>query len=169
VLAGSGVGLLAGTLGRLYASTWYALRDTRTPLKFAIVRVVLTVALGLIASLWAPRVLGVDPRWGVAGLTASAGVAAWVESYLLRRSLERRLGAGGVDRKYLVTLWGAAALAAIPALAVKWLGGPSHPVLVGVTGLSLYGAAYFAAAVAAGIPEAQAFWGRVNRLLGRRT
>ena len=46
VLAGSSVGLLATTSGRLYSSAFYALRDTRTPLNFAIIRVVLTVALG---------------------------------------------------------------------------------------------------------------------------
>src|SRR6266550_2589547 len=39
ILAGSTVGLLASTLGRLYSSTYYALRDTRTPLRYAIVRV----------------------------------------------------------------------------------------------------------------------------------
>jgi putative peptidoglycan lipid II flippase len=31
ILAGSSVGLLASTLGRLYSSTYYALHDTRTP------------------------------------------------------------------------------------------------------------------------------------------
>ena len=36
ILAGSAVGLLASTLGRLYSSTYYALRDTRTPLNFAV-------------------------------------------------------------------------------------------------------------------------------------
>ncbi len=36
VLAGAAVGLLASTSGRLYASTFYALRDTRTPLRFAV-------------------------------------------------------------------------------------------------------------------------------------
>jgi putative peptidoglycan lipid II flippase len=46
ILAGSSVGLLASTLGRLYSSSYYALRDTRTPLRFAIVRVVLTTVLG---------------------------------------------------------------------------------------------------------------------------
>ena len=39
ILAGSAVGLLASTLGRLYSSTYYALRDTRTPLRYALVRV----------------------------------------------------------------------------------------------------------------------------------
>src|SRR5208282_1947242 len=46
ILAGSTVGLLASTLGRLYSSTFYALRDTRTPLRFAVIRIVLTTVLG---------------------------------------------------------------------------------------------------------------------------
>ena len=35
ILAGSAIGLLPSTLGRLYSSTYYALRDTRTPLRYA--------------------------------------------------------------------------------------------------------------------------------------
>ena len=35
VLAGAAVGLVATTLGRLYSSAFYALRDTRTPMRFA--------------------------------------------------------------------------------------------------------------------------------------
>ena len=38
ILAGSAVGLLASTSGRLYSSVFYALRNTRTPLKFALIR-----------------------------------------------------------------------------------------------------------------------------------
>src|ERR1700738_2501099 len=38
ILAGSTVGLLASTLGRLYSSGFYALRDTKTPLRFAVLR-----------------------------------------------------------------------------------------------------------------------------------
>ena len=51
ILAGSSVGLLASTMGRLYASTYYALKDTRTPLRFAVIRVLLTTALGLVFAL----------------------------------------------------------------------------------------------------------------------
>ena len=73
ILAGSAVGLLASTLGRLYASTYYALRDTRTPLRYAVVRVSLTTLLGYLCAIPLPRWIGIDPRWGAAGLTASAG------------------------------------------------------------------------------------------------
>ncbi|HEX9493894.1 MAG TPA: murein biosynthesis integral membrane protein MurJ, partial [Thermoanaerobaculia bacterium] len=48
ILIGSTVGLLAVTLGRLYSSAFYALRDTRTPLRYAMLRVALTGALGWI-------------------------------------------------------------------------------------------------------------------------
>ena len=75
VLAGSSIGLLAGTLGRLYASAWYALHDTRTPLRFALIRVGLTLGLGYLAALHLPGWLGIPARWGAAGLTASAGIA----------------------------------------------------------------------------------------------
>src|SRR5438034_8768479 len=82
ILAGASVGLLASTLGRLYSSTYYALRDTRTPLRYALVRVALTTVLGYLCALPLPRALGIAPIWGAAGLTASAGVAAWIEMLL---------------------------------------------------------------------------------------
>src|SRR5262249_48098909 len=59
ILAGSSVGLLASTLGRLYSSTYYALRDTRTPLRYAIVRVLLTSALGFLFAIPLPRLMGI--------------------------------------------------------------------------------------------------------------
>ena len=55
VLAGSGVGLLAATMGRLYNSAFYALFDTRTPLRFAIIRVVLTVISGYLCAIPLPH------------------------------------------------------------------------------------------------------------------
>ena len=78
ILAGSAVGLLASTMGRLYSSTYYALRDTRTPLRFAVIRVAMTAILGYIAALWLPPLLRIPMRSGAAGLTASAGIAGWV-------------------------------------------------------------------------------------------
>ena len=92
ILAGSTVGLLASTLGRLYSSTYYALHNTRTPLRYAIVRVALTTLLGYVCALPLPRLLGIDPKWGVAGLTASAGVAGWIQfclASLLAKSAHR--------------------------------------------------------------------------------
>jgi putative peptidoglycan lipid II flippase len=168
VLAGSAVGLLAGTLGRLYASTWYALRNTRTPLKFALLRVALTLVLGWLAALWLPRAAGIEPRWGVAGLTASAGVAAWVECLLLRRSLVPRIGDVGLDRPYQLKLWRAAVAAALVALGAKLVLGVDHPLVLGFVALPLYGLTYLGATASTGIPEASLMAGRVRRLVGGR-
>jgi putative peptidoglycan lipid II flippase len=119
ILAGSGVGLLASTQGRLYSSAFYALKNTRTPLVFALIRVALTTALGYCAAIPLPRLIGIDPKWGVAGLTASAGVSGWVEFLLLRRSLAQRIGADSVGVAYLARLWGAAIIAAAVTWAIK--------------------------------------------------
>ncbi len=154
ILAGSAVGLLASTLGRLYSSTYYALRDTRTPLRYALVRVTLTTALGYICALPLPRWLGIPGIWGAAGLTASAGVAGWVEMLLLRRTLNARIGKTGLSASYTIKLWTAAAGAAATAWVVKVTIPVMHPVPAAALILGLYGAAFLAASVALRVPEA---------------
>lgn len=145
ILAGSSVGLLASTLGRLYSSTYYALRDTRTPLRYAVVRIILTAGLGYVCALHVPLWIGIAPKWGVAGLTASAGVAGWVEFTLLRRTLNRRIGATGLPANLVARLWLAAALAAAAGWAVKSAIGAHLPKLSAIPILGAYGVIYFAA------------------------
>src|SRR5205823_2258645 len=105
ILARWCVGRLASTLGRPYSSAYYALRDTRTPLRFALVRVALTTVLGYVFAIPLPRWLGISSIWGTAGLTASAGIAGWVEMLLLRRTLNARIGRTGLAAAYLAKLW----------------------------------------------------------------
>ena len=49
------------------------------------------------------------PAWGAAGLTASAGIAGWVEFALLRRTLNRRIGTTGLPVSLTARLWTSAA------------------------------------------------------------
>ncbi|HYG99695.1 MAG TPA: murein biosynthesis integral membrane protein MurJ [Terriglobales bacterium] len=142
VLAGSGVGLLASTSGRLYSSAFYALRDTRTPLNFAIIRIALTISLGYLFALPLPPTLGIDRRWGVAGLTLSAGIAGWVEFVLLRRSLHKRVGVVPYSVMRIFKLWAAAVVAAAAGYAIKVIIPSEHPVVVGACVLVPYGMAY---------------------------
>ena len=142
VLAGSAVGLLATTSGRLYSSAFYALRDTRTPLNFAVIRVALTVTLGYLFALPLPRLLGIDRHWGVAGLTLSAGLAGWVEFALLRRALQARIGAVLASGARIAKLWLAALLAAACGYGLKRVLPFHQPVLVGLCVLALFGVAY---------------------------
>jgi putative peptidoglycan lipid II flippase len=165
ILAGATVGLLASTLGRLYSSTYYALRDTRTPLRFAIVRVILTIVLGYFCALPLPRILGIEARWGVAGLTISAGIASWVEFHLLRRTLNRRIGRTGLPVDYLAKLWATALVAAAAGFAIHRFGGHHGPILLAVLVLGPYGFIYFAGTWALGLAEARALFSRFLRPL----
>ena len=168
ILAGSAVGLLASTLGRLYASTFYALHDTRTPLRFAVVRVFLTTALGYLFSIPLPDALGVPRQWGAVGLTTSAGLAGWVEFALLRRGLNRRIGRTGLPLSYVSKLWAAAGLSAAAGWGLKILLGGFHPIILAVLVLTPYGLLYFALTSLWGLPEARTVVERFTRVLGRR-
>ena len=118
ILAGSAFGLVASALARLYSSTFYALRDTRTPLWFAVARVVLTGVLGYLFAYPLPAMLGLPAWTGAAGLTASAGIAGWVEFYLLRRAIGLRIGRTGMPRGQLAKLWGSGIVAGLCSLGV---------------------------------------------------
>jgi putative peptidoglycan lipid II flippase len=163
ILAGSTVGLLASTWGRLYSSTYYALRDTRTPLRFAIIRVVLTTALGYIAALQLPGWLGVDPKLGVAGLTASAGLAGWLEFFLLRRGITRRIGATGVSGSMMVRLWSAALISAALGWAAKLAWETPHTIVHGIVVIGVYGVSYLILTSLLKIPEAAQLTARIRR------
>ena len=167
ILAGSAVGLLASTLGRLYSSAYYALRETRTPLRFAIVRVILTTGLGYLCAVPLPPAIGIAARWGVAGLTISAGVASWIEFSLLRRGLNRRIGRTGIEASHLAKLWFAAIVAAAVARAIHHYDGHHGPILGAILVLVPYGVVHFGVTLAMGIGEAQAFVRRAVRTVGR--
>lgn len=168
ILAGSTVGLLASTLGRLYSSGYYALRDTRTPLRYAIVRVLLTTLLGYLAALPLPRLLGIEPRWGVAGLTISAGVASWVEFLLLQRGMRRRLGRVGISPMFLMQVWIAALFGAAAARGVLLALGHHGPILLAFVVLSVYGILFFALAMLLKLPEANSVLSLLRRRAGMR-
>ena len=163
ILAGSAIGLLASTWGRLYASTYYALHDTRTPLRFGITRVVLNIALGYLFAVVIPVRIGVDPRWGAAGLTLASGMAGWIELVLLRRALDRRLGPTGVPLPFVAMLWGSAAVAAVAAWVVKLAVLGQHPLLVALFSLGMYGITYFAITAELRIPESRKLLARIRR------
>jgi putative peptidoglycan lipid II flippase len=163
VLAGSTVGLLASTLGRLYASAFYALRDTKTPLKFASVRVFLTLILGYFSALPLPRMMHIDPRWGVAGLTASAGIAGWVEFALLRSRLGQRIGRAPLSLAFLSKVWGSAAVAAGVGYLLKARMQFLHPIPLALVVLGVYGVLFFLLTTMLHVPEVASLLRRFGR------
>ena len=142
VLIGSTVGLLASTMGRLYSSTFYSIKDTKTPLKFALIRVLLTTALGYLFAFPLPRLMGLDSSFGTAGLTASAGLSGWVEFYLLRKALNKQIGNTGLKISYQVSLWTSAIIASMVGLGVKHF---THlrPIFSAIIIFSFFGTTYF--------------------------
>jgi putative peptidoglycan lipid II flippase len=150
-------------MGRLYSSAYYALRDTRTPLRFAIIRVGLTTVLGLLFALSLPKLLGIDTRWGAAGLTASAGIAGWIEFVLLRSRMNARIGQTGLPVRYVVTLWTAGLAAGAAGFGVKLAVAGVHRIIMAALALGAFGIVYFVATIALRIPEATAVVRRVWR------
>jgi putative peptidoglycan lipid II flippase len=162
VLAGASVGLVAGTMGRLYNSAWYALHDTRTPVRYAFVRVIAAAVLGGSAALWGPAALGLPAKWGVAGITAGAGIAAWIEFALLRRALMARIGSVSLPPGLLARLWGAAVGGAAAGYATKLALAAASPVVVAATALPVMGLVYVASARALGVAEVDTFLARLR-------
>ncbi len=189
-LAGSTIGLVAITRGRIYNSAFYALHDTTTPLRFAVVRVALTAGLGYLLAFpfrpviaWAiadvlrlpgPQAADAALVFGAVGLTASAGIAGWVEYLLLRGAMEKRIGKCRIEPAYSARLWcsalaaGFLSLAAlhfllpvfhgIPLVRASW-----QPVLDGCGALAFFGAVYLPATVILGVEEARNLLRMKNR------
>jgi len=184
ILIGSTVGLVAATLGRLYSSGFYALRDTRTPLKYATIRVVVTGVLGylfaipfrplLISGMTAlhvplPNVGGGTKALGAIALTATAGIAGWIEFFFLRRGLQRRLGRFTSALGFEARLWGGAITAGLFAIATDRffvhrlaLRLPFTHIAEGLILAGIFGIVYFAIAIALRVPEARATLGRLR-------
>jgi len=201
VLLGFTLGLFASTGTRLFSSAFFALHDTRTPAKTAAIRVATAALLGVglmvqleqvrtpaIAlgtvhvpaasfgpygfGLWhAPGLRGMP--LGVLGLTVAAGVAAWLEWWMLRRRLSVHLGpvappAGPLVRMIAAALVGAAVgrglvqlMPAMESLAVAGLG-LANIVRLGV-GVGAFGVVYLALGHALGLEEAARIVRRVRR------
>jgi putative peptidoglycan lipid II flippase len=167
ILAGAATGLLASTFGRLYSTTFYALHDTRTPLRYAVVHVVLATALGYLCALPLTRALGFELQWGAVGLTLSASAAGWAELILLRRKLNRRIGATGLPASFALKLWASAIVGGAVGWGIRLVLPTRQPFVVAALVLVPYGLTYFAVTHLFGVPELRTLTSRFTRLLGR--
>jgi putative peptidoglycan lipid II flippase len=166
ILAGSALGLSAGTQGRLLGSAFYALGDPKPPLRAALVRVAITGVLGWAFALPVRAALGYAPTWGAFGLTASAGFAAWIEFLILRRGLAARIGTVPIPVRLGFATLAAAIVAGALGLATHALAAElgARTLLASLAAIAVFGAAYLAITALARIPEAAAFTRRLQRL-----
>jgi putative peptidoglycan lipid II flippase len=185
VLGAFTVGLLASTSTRVYSSTYFALRDTRTPAKLAAVRVASAAVLSLVLMVQFEPI--VVERWGVSigpgifgelqydgrslgavGLALGAGLAAWIELGLLRRILHRRIGAVGPGAAVLLKTGGGALLGAAAGWGLRWLLPPLTPVLGALVILGAFGVVYLGVTRALGLREMDPVLSRLARFVPRR-
>jgi putative peptidoglycan lipid II flippase len=161
MLAGSAIGLSAGTQGRLLASAFYALGDPTRPLHAAIVRVAITGSAGYAFALPLRHAFGYAPEWGAFGLTASAGFAAWIEFLLLRRWLDQRIGRVAIPAKLGFGALGAAIVAGAAGFGASHLS--SRVVISSLAAIAAFGVVYLAIMVIAKVPEASDLVDKVTR------
>jgi putative peptidoglycan lipid II flippase len=129
-----------------------------------VIRVALTTVLGYLCAVKLPPFLGIDLKWGTAGLTASAGVAGWVEFVLLRGTINSRLGATGIPASVLLQLWTSALAAAAVGWGARLVIGVDNPLIAALAVLGSFGLVYLGMTLAIGVPEARGALSRVRRL-----
>lgn len=162
ILAAASLGLLATTQARLYSSSFYALHDTRTPLRISLVRVALAAGLGAGLAFYVPRVTGIAPQWGAAFLALASSIAGWVELTLLRRRMNHRIGETGLGARYAATLLAAAAIAGALSVAVKPYVADLNRFVAVTVAIGGFAAVYFAAAGLLRVPEMQSALRRIR-------
>jgi putative peptidoglycan lipid II flippase len=182
LLTGSAVSLLAATWGRLFSSAFYALGDTRTPMRVAFLRLIVSVSTGLLLAfvlrpIWVgwllsipgfrlPAINGIETAIGAVGLTFATGAGGWLECLLLQRFLQSRVGSLHMSLKFLGKVWASALAAAAAALMASpyihdWrvLRYDFAPVAV----LAIFGGVYLTLAMAFRLEEGQRFFRRLRR------
>jgi len=176
-------GLLASASARIYQSTFFALRDTKTPARIAGLRVLTSAIAGaalmlqfepvtvgtmtIAAGLFGDVTVGGAPL-GPVGLALGATAGAWLEWALLRRSLVRRTGNIGTGGGYLVRMFAAALLAAVAGYGVSLLAEPMHPLPAALLVAAVFGVVYLTATLLFGLDEARAFSDALARRIRRK-
>ena len=167
LLATYSLGLFASTSTRLYSSAFFALRDTATPARVATLRVAVSAVIGGLSILVFRHVEWRGYPLAAAGLGIGASVGAWLEWWLLRVRLGRRLGDVGVPLKPLAAMAAAALAGAGAGWGAAALLPTQSPLLRGAVALSVFGAVYFPVAALLGVAEAGAAIRRVTRRFRR--
>ena len=150
VLAAYGIGLLGQATVKLFASGFYALRDTRTPVRIAIVSLVVSGVLSWVLM----------RRYGAAGIALGSSIGGVLNMVLQLRGLDARIGTV-LQRRDWRALGLVVAGALIAALA-SWFAEPLltawRPVPRGIAVLGIFGVAYGALTLAFRHPDAIRAW-----------
>jgi putative peptidoglycan lipid II flippase len=162
ILCGFSLGLLATTQGRLLSSALYALSEPRAPFRAALSRVSLGAGLGYLVASPLRQLYGWPPLIAAAGLAAAGGVAAWLELWLLSRSLKSRIGPLPKDHRSEARIALGALMAGASAFGVHRVPRWPWPWMDGIATAGTFAAVYFLLTLALGVPEARAIVRRLK-------
>jgi putative peptidoglycan lipid II flippase len=150
VLAAYGIGLLGPAAAKLFASGFYALRDTRTPVRISVVALATSavIAVALIRPL------------GPVGIAIGSSVGGTLNLVLQVTLLGRRVGRilGGDDWQHLGSAVGAALVAAAAGAGTAIAAAAWGVVPRGLAAMAAFGAVYFVVGLALGHPDARRLW-----------
>jgi len=150
VLAAYGIGLLGQSTVKLFASAFYALRDTRTPVTIAASSLVVSAVLSWLLM----------KRFGPAGIALGSSIGGTLNTVLHLRDLDQRIGTVLQPRDWrnvaMIVLAGLGAAAL--AVGAEYLLGGWRPVPKGIAVLGIFGVAYGALTLAFRHPDAIRAW-----------
>jgi putative peptidoglycan lipid II flippase len=150
VLAAYGIGLLGQSTVKLFASGFYALRDTRTPVTIAASSLVVSAVLSWLLM----------ERFGPAGIALGSSIGGTLNTVLQLRGLDRRIGIvlQARDWRNLGLIVAAGLGAAALAAGLDHLLGGWQPIPKGIAVLGIFGVAYGTLTLALRHPDAIRAW-----------
>ncbi len=163
VLSALALGLGATSRTRLLSSAFWALEDTRTPLNFAVLRILLATATGYAVVQWARERFGFSVMEATFGFTLASSCGAWIEFGLSTRALRARIGAFGQPWRDLAKPWVAALVAGGLAWGLAVAMAALGPIVRGVSVLGVFGAVYLGLTTALRVPTASEVLGRFRK------
>ncbi len=157
ILIASSFALLGQTKSRVLSSSFYAIKDTKTPMKVAFIRVALTTILGIIFALFLPEFLGIKGNYQASFLAFSFSIAASIEFFILKTLLEKKLN-NKIHEAWtqILKLAIVSVAASLVAFCIKFSAVNNwHVLFRGVIILGTYGIAFVLFAFFAKIDEVQ--------------
>jgi putative peptidoglycan lipid II flippase len=150
VLAAYGIGLLGQATVKLFASGFYALRDTRTPVRIGIISLAVSGVLSWLLM----------RRLGPAGIALGSSVGGFLNMVLQLRGLDARIGTilQRADWRALGLAVAAGLVAAGLAVGMEYVTPAWRPIPRGIVVLGIFGVAYGALTLAFRHPDAQRAW-----------
>jgi putative peptidoglycan lipid II flippase len=158
VLGAYAIGVPAQACVKLFASGHYAFGDTRTPVKIAVLSVIVSAGSAYVLM----------QRFGPAGIALGAAGGAYLNAGLNFWRLRTRLGdvLSSAGRRWILV----STMATIPAGAVGVMVAgvtPGGLLVVATAGVLAFGCTYGLVSVLTGHPEARQVFDRLRRVSGR--